>query len=169
MNNKRNRNESVEHWVRRIEFQWDVAKRVEWIMELKNIDQKELVRRCRKKKSCISRFLSGDVNASGFYLQEVAMGLEVFLFDMIDLEKKDELFEVCKRRLLKPNFMKRLNKRVKFLMREQEIIASKLAINCGKTESDISRFLRGKKNSSGFYLLEIAEGLGVSLWVLMEI
>lgn len=60
--------------------------RIATVREQQGLTQSELARKCDKDRQSINRLEKGRVNASIYYLQQIALELEVSLSQLLDLD-----------------------------------------------------------------------------------
>lgn len=70
--------------------------------------------------------------------------------------------------MTKDAFLKKLGARVEQLRKKAGLSQTEFALRCDKDRQNINRFEKGRINPTAFYLLEIAEGLNVSLKELFD-
>jgi putative transcriptional regulator len=68
----------------------------------------------------------------------------------------------------KDDFLIKLGKRIVKLREQKGYSQSELAKRCDKERQSIQRLEKGKINPSAYYLDEIADGLGVERWELLD-
>jgi transcriptional regulator with XRE-family HTH domain len=66
-------------------FTKKIGKRISKIRDEKGLTQVDLAKKCGKKKQSISRLELGDINATAFYLYEVATALKVPMKELVDI------------------------------------------------------------------------------------
>lgn len=67
-------------------FQKKLGNQIVKIRTKKGISQSDLARACDKDRQSIERLESGNINASAYYLYEVAQGLKVSIKDIFDFK-----------------------------------------------------------------------------------
>jgi putative transcriptional regulator len=74
-----------------------------------------------------------------------------------------------KKSSLKKEFLQKLGKRIVDERRKRNISQVELAHVCNKDPQSLERVENGKVNPSAFYLLEIADGLSISVQELFNV